>query len=251
MQTLIYHLQTMDWWLACVLLLAENVALFLLTLGVGHLLVRRFQHRPVAAEVRERPYEWVLAGISVLLNTLVTIAGLALWREGIIVLRTTAGWRDWLDVPVLFLVMDLAMYVLHRMAHWPWLYPLLHRTHHIFEDPRPITLFALNPLENLSFGLLWLAVLTVYPASWLGVTIYLTLNLAFGLIGHLGVEPFPRSWGQIPVLKYISSSTFHAQHHQDAEHNFGFYTVIWDRLFRTLSPHYPAGLTGGITHDPE
>jgi sterol desaturase/sphingolipid hydroxylase (fatty acid hydroxylase superfamily) len=47
------------------------------------------------------------------------------------------------------------------------------------------------------------------------------------LVGHLRRV-------NIPFVHYISTSTFHAEHHQDADHNFGFYTLIWDRLFVTL-----------------
>ena len=130
------------------------------------------------------------------------------------------------------------MYVLHRMAHNRILFSIMHRTHHRYERLRPMTLFALSPVENLGFGFLWLVVIAVYPASWLGMSTYLAINVAFGAIGHLSVEPFPPSWKNIPILNYISTSSFHAQHHLDRDHNFGFYTLIWDKLFGTLSPRY-------------
>ena len=93
-------------------------------------------------------------------------------------------------------------------------------------------------LETLGFGGLWLIVLAVYPATWLGMSIYLALNVAYGVIGHLGVEPVPAAALRIPLLKGLTTSTFHAQHHLDRQRNFGFYTLIWDRLFGTLSPDY-------------
>jgi Delta7-sterol 5-desaturase len=64
------------------------------------------------------------------------------------------------------------------------------------------------------------------------------LNVLFGLVGHLGVEPFPKAWVRLPLIRLISTSTFHAEHHGDRHHNFGFYTLIWDRLFGTISPDY-------------
>jgi sterol desaturase/sphingolipid hydroxylase (fatty acid hydroxylase superfamily) len=142
------------------------------------------------------------------------------------------------DFGALFLAMDFAMYIFHRVAHHPLLYPLIHDTHHRFENPRPLTLFVLNPFETLGFGALWLVVISIYHSSFAGMILYLTLNVAFGLMGHLGVEPFPARWLEVPLIRYISTSTFHAEHHQDRHHNYGFYTVIWDRLFGTLSPNY-------------
>jgi sterol desaturase/sphingolipid hydroxylase (fatty acid hydroxylase superfamily) len=96
----------------------------------------------------------------------------------------------------------------------------------------------LNPFETLGFGTLWLSLLVIYPAAWLSIIIYLTLNIVFGLVGHLGVEPMPGQWIRLPVSRYVSTSTFHAEHHLDKDHNYGFYTLIWDHLFGTLSPDY-------------
>jgi sterol desaturase/sphingolipid hydroxylase (fatty acid hydroxylase superfamily) len=86
----------------------------------------------------------------------------------------------------------------------------------------------------------------LYPASWLGTCVYLTLNLAFGLVGHLGVEPFPRAWARWWLARHVGSSTFHAEHHVRQRYNFGFYTLIWDRLFGTLDPRYVADFEQGI-----
>jgi sterol desaturase/sphingolipid hydroxylase (fatty acid hydroxylase superfamily) len=220
-------------------MLVENLLLFALALGLGEVLLRAYGTRrvgPVPSSVEVR--EIALALSCVAFNTLVTVAGWWLWRAGYIVIRRDTGVWAWLDVFALLLIMDLAMYVTHRLAHLPWVYPIVHATHHRYDRPRPLDLFVLNPLEVLGFGGLWLAVIWLYASSWLGMVVYLTLNLLFGMIGHLGVEPFPRSWVGHRVLKHIGTSTFHAGHHHDRHGNFGFYTLIWDRLFGTLHAGY-------------
>jgi sterol desaturase/sphingolipid hydroxylase (fatty acid hydroxylase superfamily) len=217
----------------------ENIIIFVVVLIVGHLLVKRYHLHPVTETPEPLTFtEVYLAGSCVLLNTIVTIVGIILWREGIIDVRLETDWLVIIDTLVLFFAMDLAMYVFHRIAHHPLLFPIIHRTHHRFENPRPLTLFVLNPFETLGFGALWLLVLTLYSASWLSIIIYLTLNIVFGLVGHLGVEPMPNKWIKLPFINYVSTSTFHAEHHLDKDHNYGFYTLIWDRLFRTISPDY-------------
>src|SRR5205085_1422480 len=100
----------------------------------------------------------------------------------------------------------------------------------------PLTLFVIHPLETAGFGVLWLALITIYGASLLGMSIYLALNVAFGLVGHLGVEPLPERWRSLPILRHVAMARFHATHHQDPHHNFGFYTRVWDSLFGTLDP---------------
>jgi sterol desaturase/sphingolipid hydroxylase (fatty acid hydroxylase superfamily) len=220
-------------------LLVENVALFVLSLAFGHALLAVYRRKRVVEE--PGPVEWreiAWAANCVVLNTVVTIAGWWLWRKGIIVIRRDAGWMTAVDVLVLLLAMDLGMYITHRMAHIPALYRIIHATHHRYDKPRPLNLFVLNPLEVLGFGALWLGVIAVYHSSWMGMLIYLALNLLFGTVGHLGVEPLPRAWAKWPILRHIGTATFHARHHQDGDVNFGFYTDIWDRMFRTLYRKY-------------
>ena len=220
--------------------LVENFIIFMVCLVVGGWLVARYQKHPVTETPEPLTLTEVFLALScVLLNALVTIVGIYLWRAGII--RVDLGFdmlRVVVDVFILLLAMDFGMYVFHRLAHHPYLYPIIHRTHHLFENPRPLTLFVLNPFEVLGFGTLLLVVLVLYPANWLSIILYLTLNIVFGLVGHLGVEPMPGAWIKLPFINYISTSTFHAEHHLDDEHNFGFYTLIWDRIFGTLSPDY-------------
>lgn len=223
-----------------VFIVLENVFIFVASLVVGAWLAKWFAHRPVseAPELLSRQ-EIGLATSTVLLNSLVTIAGLFLWRRGIIQFRTDMGFFTvLLDLAFLVLVMDVCMYVLHRVAHIPIFFKIVHRTHHCYDNPRPLTLFVMNPLECLSFGMLWLLVVSIYHATWIGMSLYLAFNVAFGLLGHIGVEPFPDRWNRTPVLKYISTSSFHAGHHHEDDYNFGFYTLIWDRLFGTLAPRY-------------
>ena len=224
---------------AVLVFLLENVVQLVFTVLIGDALVKLFRRNRIAQiPPPVSSFEILLVISSVLLNTLVTLLGWWLWRANLIRIRGSSDFLGvLLDVFVLIVVMDFFMYVLHRVAHHPKIYAFAHRTHHIYENPRPMTLFALNPLEVLGFGGLWLVVLMVYPASILGIVVYLTFNLAFGLVGHLGVEPAP--WlMRTPGLQYLMTSSFHAGHHHDAVHNFGFYSLVWDKLFGTLEAGY-------------
>jgi len=240
----IESLRTDGLWFAAVWVTLANVAMFAFALAAGEVILRRFGDRritPAPGPLTNK--ELGLAGLCVLLNALVAVAGLALWRESVISLRPYGDYSALtvlLDAFVLFLAMDFAMYVFHRVAHHPLVFSLAHSTHHVYESPRPLTLFVLNPLEVAGFGALWLLVLVAYSASIEGILIYLAINLVFGLVAHVGVEPAPEKWLRIPVLRYVSTSTFHAEHHMDRFHNYGFYLLLWDRLFHTLSPEYTA-----------
>ena len=239
MNSLITFLRDTPVWILALCILAENVFILVASVLVGQAIGKLYDSRRVTEEAPPlTALEIGLAGVTILLNSLVTLGGLFLWRGGFIRFRVGFGWTVLLDFLVLVLLMDAAMYVLHRLAHIPLFFKVVHRTHHLYDNPRPLTLFVMNPVEAMSFGLLWLALLCVYDATWVGMALYLAFNVAFGLLGHIGVEPFPERWKTTPILKYISTSSFHAGHHRDGDHNFGFYTLIWDRIFGTLEPSH-------------
>jgi sterol desaturase/sphingolipid hydroxylase (fatty acid hydroxylase superfamily) len=50
----------------------------------------------------------------------------------------------------------------------------------------------------------------------------------------MGVEPLPDRIRRLPGVRLIAMAGFHATHHRDPTKNYGFYTSIWDRLFRSL-----------------
>ncbi len=238
-ERIVNWLRNASWAEALFVFLVENLAILLLVVVLGGWVAARYRSRRVSLPPKSLSLTEVAVVLAnVLLNTMTTVAGLWLWRNGFISFRSDIGLFAFADVLVLLLTMDLLMYLLHRIAHSRALYFLIHQFHHRYDRPRPLTLFALNPVENLAFGGLWLAFISIYNASWLGISIYLALNILFGAIGHLGVEPFPQRWAGNAVLRNLAGGSFHAQHHQDIRHNFGFYTLIWDRLLGTLRSDY-------------
>jgi lathosterol oxidase len=174
----------------------------------------------------------------VLLNAMVGMAGWYLWRRDLIQLRPNSWLRCGVDLLVMLIAMDFGMYVLHRLVHHRWLYPWFHRFHHRHEATNPLSLFVLHPLEVAGFGALMIGFLMVWPMSEAGLCLYLVVNILTGTLGHSGVEPFPARAAQLPLIRWIGTSTFHAEHHEHRVFNFGFYTLLWDRLFGTLDPDY-------------
>jgi sterol desaturase/sphingolipid hydroxylase (fatty acid hydroxylase superfamily) len=233
-------LSTLTYIEAILVFLFENIIIWMMAVLLGLALQKIFSHKKITEnELGNVSTNWKLeiklSLITILTNTGITIAGYYLWRGGIIHIKPfLGGFRDFLDVIFLVLIIDLSMYILHKLAHSRFFYFLLHTLHHKFREPTTITLFSLHPIETLSLGILWLGILCLYTSSIIGISVYLTLNIVFGVIGHCGVEPFPSYWTKIPLLKYITNAHFHLDHHRNEKVNYGFYTNIWDRIFNTM-----------------
>jgi len=223
------HLPTPMVW---VIFLSENVAITLGVLITGGVLQQKFRP-PQTSSYRYTKREVLICIFTNILNTVVTYVGFWLWKEGIIKIAFTTWMSIIPDFIILFMAMDLLMYIFHFIIHKTFLYNAIHQLHHQAVDPKPIDLFVLHPIETLSFGGLWLIVLVVHAFNIYAIMAFLTVNVVFGLVGHLGLEPLPERLRSSFFLKYIGTSTFHHEHHQDVQHNFGFYTNIWDRLFDT------------------
>lgn len=214
---------------------AINLAVFWAALGFGALLTRVAVAQGAFVARTTKP-EWILAAACIVGNAVVMAVGWRLFQAETLVIRAGVGpVRTLLDALLLVVVMDLAMFFTHRAAHLPIVFRHIHAIHHRYVQVTPLHLFVLHPLEVLAFGGLWICVLLAYAFSLEGMLLYLTFNTVFGIVGHLGFEPLPKPWLTLPVVRSLGSSSFHAQHHQDPNVNFGFYTTIWDRLFRSLS----------------
>lgn len=171
-----------------------------------------------------------LSLLTLLLNMVVMLIGVYLWKSGWIALNESKNLLILLvEIVAIVLVMDLLMYIFHYLVHHPVIYKVLHRKHHEHISTNFLSLFVLHPLETLGFGLMMIFVLMWYNFSIFSITIYLFINLVWGTIGHLNREFFP-AWSE---KLFLGTTKFHNQHHQNEQTNFGFYTSIWDRIFRT------------------
>ncbi|WP_106605559.1 sterol desaturase family protein [Chitinophaga ginsengisoli] len=232
MQQFLQSFATLSEWLIGAVFLVENVLLTVLVLVLGRNIQRRLSPQTVTPIAATRN-EWIICAGTNMLNTVVTYAGYWLWKQGFITISYEVSWKVITHFLLLFMAMDLLMFLFHYLIHKTFLYRAVHGLHHQAIHPKPMDLFILHPVETVCFGGLWLFLLMLFPFNIYAIILYLTLNLAFGLTGHLGIEPLPAAIRQWPVLRYLGTSTFHHEHHEYVGYNFGFYTNLWDRLFGT------------------
>jgi len=163
-------------------------------------------------------------------------AGLALQRHGITLWEPAEGWAAWLGMFALsVLLFDAWFYWAHRMMHWRPLYRF-HRVHHRSLAPTVWSTYSDDPLDAVVHqGYLLIAplVLPIPPSVLIAHRIY---DHANGQIGHAGFEYFASPTARRPWP--LVCTTFHDQHHELFNCNYGNFFSIWDRVMGTLHPGY-------------
>ncbi|ASU35068.1 Fatty acid hydroxylase superfamily protein [Mucilaginibacter xinganensis] len=145
--------------------LAENLAVTAIALFAGWATLGLLKKRTKKATWTE----WRICIITNLINTAVTFSGFWMWKHNYIQFSFDLDWRVISDFFVVLMLMDLAMYVFHYLVHHSAFYKIIHQFHHQYEHPIPIDLFVLHPLETVSFGILWLAVISLYSFNFYAI----------------------------------------------------------------------------------
>jgi sterol desaturase/sphingolipid hydroxylase (fatty acid hydroxylase superfamily) len=223
----------LNFYSASAVFLALNILIFSGALAAGSF-IDKYLSRRINTRERVTAAELVLSLSTVCINSAITSGGWLLWKAGVIRLNTSgSAWQILRDVVVLVLAMDLALYVLHRIAHVPFFYKIAHYKHHEYKEVRVLTLFVMSPLEALGFGTLWVFTLCFFPFTIEAVALFLNLNLYFGITAHAGVSLYPPLLQRAVAALGFTYPDFHRLHHGNERVNMGFYTRIWDQLFGT------------------
>jgi sterol desaturase/sphingolipid hydroxylase (fatty acid hydroxylase superfamily) len=141
----------------------------------------------------------------------------------------------WLEVTAAVLLLDLAIYLQHRLMHRLPLLWKLHRVHHADLDIDMTTGSRFHTLEILlSMLIKGLAIFLLGPAL-LAVLIFEMLLNGMAVFNHANVR-LPARLDSL-LRRLLVTPDMHRVHHsilrQETDSNFGFNLSVWDRLFNT------------------
>ena len=136
---------------------------------------------------------------------------------------------------------DAYFYWVHRAMHSRLLFKTFHRHHHRSITPTPFAAYSFAWPEAVvmaAFVPLWQ--LFVATPGWVLFT-FLNWQIIRNVMGHSGIELFPRWWLASPLTRWINSTTHHDLHHNGSfNHNYGLYFTWWDRMMGTEHRDYHA-----------
>jgi len=150
---------------------------------------------------------------------------------------------SWLELLLALFLLDLAIYLQHRLFHYVPVLSRLHRMHHADLDVDVTTGARFHPLEILlSLGIKFLVVVPL-GASPLAVLLFeITLN-GTSMFNHSNVRVAPAIERLLRWL--VVTPDMHRVHHsimrRETNSNFGFNFSWWDRLFGTYRHQPEAG----------
>ncbi|MHC5201713.1 sterol desaturase family protein [Myroides sp. LJL119] len=163
----------------------------------------------------------------VLCNTLLFNLTTYLIKNNWVSFHHAPNWWNWLTHSLfLIIIMDLLMYLTHRLAHQKTFYTLVHKKHHSHKSVNCLSLFVLSPFEAIGFGFLIIAILVIVNLNIYAVITYGLINVIWGTVGHVNKVMINSKW--------IALSDFHNTHHLKENCNYGFYTTLWDKLFNSI-----------------
>lgn len=222
-------------------LVAAGVLAVVLAAFAGPLANRRIQSRRASFRDISREIGYSLG--TVLLFSLVGFSVYLGSKHGCFSIYSgdipSAG-RLFMEFAAIVLLHDAYFYWAHRAMHTRWLFRKVHRVHHRSRTPTPWAAYAFAPPEAvLEAGILPVTAFLL-PMHEITVLLFVTHMIVRNVIGHAGVELFPRWWLQAPVLNWITTTTHHDLHHSHGGYNFGLYFTWWDKWMGTEHPEYAA-----------
>ncbi|WP_282143049.1 sterol desaturase family protein [Cellulophaga baltica] len=202
------------------LLIALNVLAYIL-----NVVISIFWDKALKFKATITRKEILASLITLLINTAIAIPGYLLWINGLIVFSSMPIVGTFI---LLFVVLDFLMYVLHWASHTIGFLKKIHLKHHEHsEEFNSVSLYYMSPWESIFFGLLLTVVAILLPLNIYGFIAFLVFNWFYGVMTHLN------SKSEKPYFLIFTTNFFHKNHHQLSYKNYGFYTFIWDKIFRT------------------
>ncbi len=236
----------------------ENELTLRLTVFLGLFLLFAIAEALAPRKPRSQPRvrRWLTNVSLTVLNTLLLRAlafGLPLLAVGAAIDAGAQGWGlfnalewpSWIEIVVVILFLDFAIWAQHLITHKIPLLWRLHRVHHADRDMDVTTAIRFHPIEIglsmlLKIGLVYL----LGPAAVAVVLFEILLN-GTAMFNHANIR-LPLAVDRILRLILVTPDmhrVHHSVHQDEHDSNYGFSLSIWDRMLGT----YVAQPKGG--HD--
>jgi sterol desaturase/sphingolipid hydroxylase (fatty acid hydroxylase superfamily) len=241
---------------------AFDLGRYVVAAGIAFLIFRvwgreRFRHRLVQRDYAAARHVWREVRYSMSTAIVFSLVGTVVFygtRARVLRLYedVSAHGVAWLGASfvILIVLQDAYFYVTHRAMHHQRFFALVHRAHHLSMSPSPWAAYAFSPIEALVHAAFVPLALLVVPVHTMVLFAFLGFMIIRNVIGHLGVELFPRGFTRSRVWGWSTTTTHHDLHHRTFRTNFGLYFTWLDRLCGTTDARYEGAFDAVTTGRP-
>lgn len=234
----------------------ENEALIRLSIFLGLFAVLATLETLVPRRERKQPRSarWVTNWSVTLLNT-VTLRlmafALPLLAVGAAIDADAQGWGLfnvvdlplWLEIALVVLIFDFAIWLQHLVTHKVPALWRLHRVHHADVDMDVTTAIRFHPVEIALSMLLKIGLVYLLGPAAVAIVVFEVILNGTAMFNHSNLA-LP-GWLDRAVRRVLVTPDMHRVHHSvhRSEHdsNYGFALSLWDRLFGTYIAQPQAG----------
>ena len=161
-------------------------------------------------------------------------------------LLNVVDWPLWVEFAVAFLLLDLIIYVQHRLTHRVPLLWRMHKVHHADPDFDVTTAARFHPFEIMLSMLYKMGcVLLIGPAA-LVVFLFEVIFNAATIFTHANVG-LPPKIDRLVRFVFVTPDMHrihHSVHRSESDSNYGTLLSVWDRLFGSYSVRSRDGRNG-------
>jgi len=162
---------------------------------------------------------------------------------GVALVATTRGWGlfnsvslpGWVEISLAILLLDLAIYLQHRLFHRIPLLWRLHRMHHTDTDFAVTTGLRFHPVEIILSMAIKMGIVLLFGLPAIAVLLFEIILNATALFNHGNIR-LP-AWIDAKLRWVLVTPDMHRIHPsvipRETHSNFGFNLPWWDRLFGT------------------
>ncbi|TXH98844.1 MAG: sterol desaturase family protein [Pseudorhodobacter sp.] len=230
-----------------ILRLGVFLGLFALFAGLEALAPRRPRQQP-------RRTRWFTNLSIVLIDTLALRAlalALPLLAVGAAIDAGRMGWGlfnaldrpVWLEVLLVILILDLAIWAQHLITHKVPILWRFHRVHHADRDFDVTTALRFHPVEILASMLLKIGLVYLFGPAAMAVVLFEIILNGTAIFNHSNLR-LPLWLDRIIRLVLVTPDmhrVHHSIHRHEHDSNYGFALSVWDRMFRTYRVMPEAG----------
>ena len=214
---------------------------------------------PMRARVLGRGQRWLTNWAISLVNAGVTALMKLGFSAAAVIAASHAGdagiglfnhldWPLWVELLLVFLALDLAIWFQHLISHKIPLLWCLHRVHHADRDIDVTTAIRFHPIEIALSMLFKIGLVYVLGASVFSVILFEVVLNGAAMFNHANIRLPGRvdRWVRLAIVTPDMHRVHHSIHRHEHDANYGFNLSIWDRLFGTYVAQ-PEGGHRGMT----